>query len=547
MGNPNAPQTFEGNITDYSGRKSRYLPNAAPSLSTSTIVAKGVIKGSDGSGSARDINEIRERLTRDRGLTETELNKLETKINEEQAKYQACVTELLYINNQHKELSNVLNLPQVLQRKMNQHQQQITTLERKMSIDSQHQKEALQKQFKSNVTKTIALSTELATLLSNYFQKITHKRVHNSSRNLYARQIQDLESSLQRSKREIENITMAIRALQDRQNNIQNDINDVTEQMTEIIQSYGGYDAFVRDIFPKVIEECPETTKDTILDRIAELEAQIKAIVDNPQLVERHQRLTHDLETARHDLAEAENSFINAEASLQQRSQQWLNRVRTIRTKLSNLFSIYMSGLGFKGDIELRETGRFVDYELQLRVAFHQGSPLADLSGTRHSGGERAVSTVMFLMALQHMGTAPFRVVDEINQGMDERNERLVVDRIVKVCCDDQSAGQYFLVTPKLLQGLRCFDHPDVTVLLIWNGPGIGQKWNLPELLRNLLRKRGIFDMADTGSKKRVLNQVNEGDEEEEGDGNESSGEEEVAVQRVKTEADGHRTKISRR
>jgi chromosome segregation ATPase len=40
-----------------------------------------------------------------------------------------------------------------------------------------------------------------------------------------------------------------------------------------------------------------------------------------------------------------------------------------------------------------------------------------DLSGNRHSGGERAVSTVMYLMALQDMTSAPFRVVDEINQG----------------------------------------------------------------------------------------------------------------------------------
>ena len=32
------------------------------------------------------------------------------------------------------------------------------------------------------------------------------------------------------------------------------------------------------------------------------------------------------------------------------------------------------------------------------------------------SGGERAVATVMYLMALQDMASSPFRVVDEINQ-----------------------------------------------------------------------------------------------------------------------------------
>ena len=56
------------------------------------------------------------------------------------------------------------------------------------------------------------------------------------------------------------------------------------------------------------------------------------------------------------------------------------------------------------------------------------------------SGGERAVSTIMYLMALQQLTTVPFRMVDEINQGMDERNERLVFDRIVQVPSDVSAA-----------------------------------------------------------------------------------------------------------
>lgn len=90
------------------------------------------------------------------------------------------------------------------------------------------------------------------------------------------------------------------------------------------------------------------------------------------------------------------------------------------------------------------------------------------------------MSTIMFLMALQDMVKSPFRVVDEINQGMDERNERLVFKRIV-----ENSVGsarpQYFLITPKLLQGLTAMDHEDVTVLFVFNGP-----YNLAPNLWNL-------------------------------------------------------------
>lgn len=80
---------------------------------------------------------------------------------------------------------------------------------------------------------------------------------------------------------------------------------------------------------------------------------------------------------------------------------------------------------------------------------------LSLLDSHRQSGGERAVSTIFYLMALQSLARAPFRVVDEINQGMDPRNERLVHSRMVDIACSEDSASQYFLITPKLLNGLK--------------------------------------------------------------------------------------------
>ena len=57
-------------------------------------------------------------------------------------------------------------------------------------------------------------------------------------------------------------------------------------------------------------------------------------------------------------------------------------------------------------------------------------------------------------MALQSLARSPFRVVDEINQGMDPRNERMVHERMVDIACKENTS-QYFLITPKLLTGLR--------------------------------------------------------------------------------------------
>jgi chromosome segregation ATPase len=89
------------------------------------------------------------------------------------------------------------------------------------------------------------------------------------------------------------------------------------------------------------------------------------------------------------------------------------------------------------------------------------------LDSHRQSGGERAVSTVFYLMALQSLAQSPFRVVDEINQGMDPRNERLVHGRMVDIACSENTS-QYFLITPKLLNGLKY--HERMAVHVIYSG-----------------------------------------------------------------------------
>jgi chromosome segregation ATPase len=123
------------------------------------------------------------------------------------------------------------------------------------------------------------------------------------------------------------------------------------------------------------------------------------------------------------------------------------------------------------------DKGNFKDWGIEIRVSFREGIKSSVLSAQRHSGGERSVSTIMYLMALQGMMVSPFRCVDEINQGLDDRNERLVFKRIIENSCKPPGpagltdhAGQYFLITPKLLPNLYDMEVEAMTVLFIFNG-----------------------------------------------------------------------------
>ena len=42
-------------------------------------------------------------------------------------------------------------------------------------------------------------------------------------------------------------------------------------------------------------------------------------------------------------------------------------------------------------------------------------------------------------------------------------------------------------------------ENDDVTVLLVWNGPGVSQKWQLTSVLRALKRERGEDSDGEEG------------------------------------------------
>ena len=99
------------------------------------------------------------------------------------------------------------------------------------------------------------------------------------------------------------------------------------------------------------------------------------------------------------------------------------------------------------GEVSLEENEDFAKYGIVIRVKFRDNEELQALNAQRQSGGERSVSTMLYLLALQATASCPFRVVDEINQGMDPVNERHVFNLIVKSA---SHGAQYFLLTPKV-------------------------------------------------------------------------------------------------
>ncbi|KAG2221653.1 hypothetical protein INT45_001178, partial [Circinella minor] len=146
---------------------------------------------------------------------------------------------------------------------------------------------------------------------------------------------------------------------------------------------------------------------------------------------------------------------------------QWEPQLEALVKRISDSFGVALQRIGCAGEVQVAKDEDFDKWGIEIRVKFRDNEKLQLLTGQRQSGGERAVSTILYLMSLQSLAKSPFRVVDEINQGMDPRNERMIHEQIVKGASKPGTA-QYFLITPKLLPDL--FYNERMRVLCIYNG-----------------------------------------------------------------------------
>ncbi|EGW10472.1 Structural maintenance of chromosomes protein 5 [Cricetulus griseus] len=171
----------------------------------------------------------------------------------------------------------------------------------------------------------------------------------------------------------------------------------------------------------------------------------------NPTVVEEYtkreieiQQLTEELKGKRVELDEYREN-------ISQVKERWLNPLKELVEKINEKFSNFFSSMQCAGEVDLHTENEedYDKYGIRIRVKFRSSTQLHELTPHHQSGGERSVSTMLYLMALQELNRCPFRVVDEINQGMDPINERRVFEMVVNTACKENTS-QYFFITPKV-------------------------------------------------------------------------------------------------
>lgn len=200
--------------------------------------------------------------------------------------------------------------------------------------------------------------------------------------------------------------------------------------------------------------ELERFTEDRIRDVLEGLESELSLLgTGSKSSVNTLERINGQIETLEQEIPELELSIKQKNQNLKEIHAAWEPRLLEMVNKISTKFSSIFPSVGIAGEVKVAKADKYSDWRLEIKVKFREEGELKVLDSHSQSGGERAVSTVFYMISMQELTTSPFRVVDEINQGMDARNERVVHKHMVQVACQEHTS-QYFLITPKLLNNL---------------------------------------------------------------------------------------------
>ena len=221
---------------------------------------------------------------------------------------------------------------------------------------------------------------------------------------------------------------------------------------------------------------------DELDSKIAELQEEIDASDDDggKTLKDYEQRL-RDIEAGKEKVAATQEEVSDKQKALDLLTAEWKPELERLVSVVNDNFGEYFKRFKCCGEVSLADgrktnpqTGQqegaddFSQYKILIKVQWRNTEELHVLGeGGRDSGGERSVATMVYLISLQNINPAPFRVVDEINQAMDSTNERHVFECITHAC--KEGGKQYFLLTPKLLPDLEYGE--ETAIQLVFNGP----------------------------------------------------------------------------
>lgn len=238
----------------------------------------------------------------------------------------------------------------------------------------------------------------------------------------------------------------------------------------------------IQELFQQMESKLDPGSLDELQGELDNLQAQLELqAANNPGVLEQYERRKREIANLESTIETAERRESKIATNIKIAQDKWQPALERLVASIGQKFSAAFDRIGCAGEIRITQAPEYEKWAIDILVKFRDTEKLQLLTAQRQSGGERSLTTILYLMSLTEEARAPFSLVDEINQGMDQRAERAVHDQMVEVTCRPDSC-QYFLITPKLLPGLKY--HPLMKILCVNNGEWLPEQKGLGSMMR---------------------------------------------------------------
>ncbi|KAF2462973.1 P-loop containing nucleoside triphosphate hydrolase protein [Lindgomyces ingoldianus] len=343
------------------------------------------------------------------------------------------------------------------------------------------------------VAKSEEATLKVAALTLDYSKAVASLRQAHES--LFEAEIRSIEGASEVDSLKTENADVtraleekkaAVQQLHDEHKRLRHQYNRIAPKLQEEVNALSNEERAI------VLEFSEQANLEALDNEVEAVNARLLLMADgNPNAVKAYQDREQQIETCQENIDALTAEINSTKEKITTIRSKWEPELDRLVEKISDGFSHNFQKIGCAGQVSVnKDEEEFEAWSIQIQVRFRENESLSILTSQRQSGGERSVSTIFYLMALQDLARSPFRVVDEINQGMDPRNERMVHERMVDIACRERTS-QYFLITPKLLNDLKF--HPKMRVHCIASGenmPDQHDTLHFPSLANIALRVR---------------------------------------------------------
>ncbi|KAG0258653.1 Structural maintenance of chromosomes protein 5 [Actinomortierella ambigua] len=409
----------------------------------------------------REIDEARSKQEE----AEKDVQRLQKDDSTWRIKYDALETERRRFDLQRKELME--NNRKASQNKYSLERLNASLQAKESEMSSEEEEEQIRQQVNASTLKRTRLIFDHHSIAKDVSGLFSQLNIQILARLQAHAELQAITTECKEYDRELDEAKESLNEVDIQYNKIKDKAKDL---LARTKQEYG-------ELKTDELDEFQDLAKGWSLDKIEnELESERaktnSTYTPNMSVMEKYDQRQNEINNTRAKVEAKTKRLDKIASDIAHSKAAWYHSLTETIGKISEEFSKAFERIGCAGEVKLSEVADYDKWGIDILVKFRDAEKLQKLTGQRQSGGERSVSTIMYLMTLQALSNVSFRVVDEINQGMDPRNERLVHKQLVEKACTEKTS-QYFLITPKLLPNLDY--HERMGVLTIFNGEWLDQ------------------------------------------------------------------------